>query len=123
MTASQAGCGRAARLFAPARGGSSRKRRRRAAPACYLTDVVNAEGGTRTHTPVRTPDFESDASAIPPLRPASSLTPPPRASRPRAGCGRSRQIGLAHQPAVALACGAAALVDRPHDQALPPAHV
>src|SRR5947209_5010686 len=26
------------------------------------------EGGTRTHTSVRTPDFESGASAIPPLR-------------------------------------------------------
>ncbi len=28
----------------------------------------SAEGGTRTHTPLRIPDFESSASAIPPLR-------------------------------------------------------
>lgn len=28
----------------------------------------STEGGTRTHTPLRAPDFESGASAIPPLR-------------------------------------------------------
>ena len=28
-----------------------------------LSIKVGAEGGTRTHTPLRTPDFESSASA------------------------------------------------------------
>src|SRR5436309_2416554 len=31
--------------------------------------ILNAEGGTRTHTHLRGPDFESGASAISPLRP------------------------------------------------------
>lgn len=37
-----------------------------------LTEGVleNTEGETRTHTPLRGPDFESGASAIPPLRPS-----------------------------------------------------
>ena len=34
----------------------------------------DTEGGTRTHTPLRAPDFESGASAIPPLRPVSTKT-------------------------------------------------
>src|SRR5262249_9863951 len=53
---------------------------------------LSAEGGTRTHTPLRTPDFESGASAIPPLRPRAdrfSLTRPrpPSTPRPKTTCG------------------------------------
>jgi hypothetical protein len=33
----------------------------------------NTEGGTRTHTPLRALDFESSASAIPPLRHGSEI--------------------------------------------------
>lgn len=32
-------------------------------------NFLGAQGGTRTHTPFRTTDFESVASAIPPLGP------------------------------------------------------
>ena len=43
--------------------------------------IENTEGGTRTHTGVTPPDFESGASAIPPLRPdriAYEFTATPR---------------------------------------------
>lgn len=33
-----------------------------------MFENYSTEGGTRTHTPLRTLDFESSASAIPPLR-------------------------------------------------------
>ncbi|MEY3806570.1 MAG: hypothetical protein RIR69_1382 [Actinomycetota bacterium] len=42
---------------------------------------LGARGGTRTHTPFRTTDFESVASAIPPLGPGLAsvqrVTPAP----------------------------------------------
>ncbi|GDY10681.1 hypothetical protein LBMAG52_41690 [Planctomycetia bacterium] len=39
-----------------------------------MPEKKSAEGGSRTHTPVRIRDFESRASAIPPLRPVAGAT-------------------------------------------------
>ena len=43
---------------------------------------LGARGGTRTHTPFRTTDFESVASAIPPLGPGTDERIGEHGSRP-----------------------------------------
>jgi hypothetical protein len=43
-------------------------RRFRFCTSALSPQVVSTEGGTRTHTPLRAPDFESGTSAIPSLR-------------------------------------------------------
>ena len=77
----------------------------------------SAEGGTRTHTPLGAPDFESGASAIPPprqtCRPANR---PPLAGQPNRRCGANR---TAKRPTFPVAeRGSPA----PPPRALPPTH-
>ena len=49
-----------------------------------------ARGGSRTHTSLRTADFESAASAIPPLGPVGASMVPALVERVRGACGTHR---------------------------------
>jgi hypothetical protein len=77
----------------------------------------SAEGGTRTHTPLGAPDFESGASAIPPprqtCRPANR---PPLAGQPNRCSGSNR---TAKRPTFPVAERGS---PTPHSRALPPTH-
>ena len=48
----------------------------KAASVSFGSYLVGAEGGIRTHTPVKVADFKSAASTIPPPRPLLLRYPP-----------------------------------------------
>lgn len=77
----------------------------------------SAEGGTRTHTPLGAPDFESGASAIPPprqtCRPANR---PPLAGQSKRCSGPNR---TAKRPTFPVAERGS---PTPHSRAIPPTH-